>query len=215
LPRPPIAWLWFVPLPFGLLLPAPAPPPPAALAEPFVPEPPPPEPFAPEDEVSASGNGEGISSTESECGFGKGPVVTGMLLISVPGVPPYPRAAAPPKAGRDTPFGVGEGDGAILLRSFRVMCGRDCESSVASVGVGQKNKRELVVVKREEHTSDGALALLFLSSTLAPLLDAVHESFTDFGPTALPFVLDTAALLFVRDLGTVQRVPLFQLVLGQ
>jgi hypothetical protein len=68
-------------------------------------------------DVRGKGKGEGISSTDKECGLGNGPEVIGRLLISAPftGGP-----------------GVGGGDVPSLLRSFRVMGGREWASSEAS-----------------------------------------------------------------------------------
>jgi hypothetical protein len=70
-------------------------------------------------EVSENGNGEGISSTESECGFVRGPEAMGVTL-------PFPRPNAP------RPSGVGGGDVPSLLRSLRVMWARVCESRETS-----------------------------------------------------------------------------------
>ena len=69
--------------------------------------------------VSGNGKGDGSSSTESECGFVTGPGGVG----PVPFVTPL---------GYDA-RGVGGGDVPSLLRSLRVMCGRDWESRAASV----------------------------------------------------------------------------------
>ena len=69
--------------------------------------------------VSGNGKGDGSSSTESECGFVIGPGGVG----PVPFVTPL---------GYDA-RGVGGGDVPSLLRSLRVMCGRDWESRAASV----------------------------------------------------------------------------------
>jgi len=68
--------------------------------------------------VSGNGKGDGSSSTESECGFVTGPE----------GVSPVPFGTPLGCAAR----GVGGGDVPSLLRSLRVMCGRDWESSAAS-----------------------------------------------------------------------------------
>lgn len=70
-------------------------------------------------EVSGNGNGEGISSTESECGFVRGPEVMGVMH-------PLPR----PNTAR--PSGVGGGEVPSLLRSLRVMWARVWESRETS-----------------------------------------------------------------------------------
>lgn len=62
-------------------------------------------------DVNGKGKGEGSSSTASECGFGKGPVVMGRLLMS-----PVPLVNASPLVS-----GVGGGEVPNLFRSFRVM----------------------------------------------------------------------------------------------
>jgi hypothetical protein len=105
-PSPPIIWLACAPLPLGRRRPV--------VPVPLAPGPP--EPAAPPVgivvDVNGRGNGEGSSSTESECGFRKGPVVIGRLLMS-----PAPFVNASPLA----PSGVGGGDVPSLFRSFRVM----------------------------------------------------------------------------------------------
>ena len=75
--------------------------------------------------MSGSGKGDGSSSTESEWGLSRGPVVTGPELMDA--MAPLPRPGCPPGTG------VGGGDvPPILLRSLRVMCGRDCGSPLPS-----------------------------------------------------------------------------------
>lgn len=68
-------------------------------------------------EVKGRGNGDGNSSTERECGFRNGPEVMG----------PDDMEEMPPAAGVAPGRGVGGGDvpPPSLLRSFRVICGRD------------------------------------------------------------------------------------------
>ena len=73
-------------------------------------------------DVSGKGNGEGSSSTERECGFRNGPEVMGRDDTCPP------RPLTDEKDGR----GVGGGDVPSLLRSLRVMGGRECASSDAS-----------------------------------------------------------------------------------
>lgn len=102
LPSPPAIWAWN--------------PPPLFRLRPLPPVVAPELPYGNCVEVRGRGNGEGNSSIESECGLTSGPTVTG------PGA---------------VPFGVvvrGEcgGDPPSWFRSFRVICGRDCESRVTS-----------------------------------------------------------------------------------
>ena len=76
-------------------------------------------PLAPlgiEVDVKGRGNGDGSSSTASECGLRKGPVVIGRPLI-----PFVPFVVAVPVA----PKGVPGGEVPNLFLSFRVMWGRD------------------------------------------------------------------------------------------
>ena len=94
--------------------------------------------------VSGRGNGEGRSSTFREWGLRKGPVVMGrLLLVDAKGpLTPVPRLDVEekgPSGGRPfiaTVCGVGGGDvpPPSLLRSLRVIGGRECESSEASFG---------------------------------------------------------------------------------
>lgn len=74
-----------------------------------------------ETEVSESGKGEGNSSSERESGL-----VIGSRGVDVPKLDVAVVEDARPFCG------VGGGDALSLFRSFRVMCGRDWESSDAS-----------------------------------------------------------------------------------
>jgi hypothetical protein len=66
-------------------------------------------------EVSGRGKGEGISSTPRVSGLCNGPPRVGGVAL--------PFACAP--LGGCAPAGVGGGEVPSLLRSLRVMCGRD------------------------------------------------------------------------------------------
>ena len=111
MPRPPTAWASRPP-PFARRL----------LFVPFVPA-----PVFRCAEVNGRGNGEGSSSTESECGLRNGPEVMGPDVMEDMPPPGVPDAS-----------GVGGGDvPPSLLRNLRVICGRDCESSVASETTGE------------------------------------------------------------------------------
>ena len=103
-----MAWLWCVPLPLGLRRPPPPAPVPVEALAPL-------GPVGMVVEVNGRGKGDGNSSTLSECGLSKGPVVMGNPLI----VP------APLGAEAGAPKGVGGGDVPILFRNFRVIWGRD------------------------------------------------------------------------------------------
>ena len=82
-------------------------------------------PFGGAVEVRGKGKGDGNSSTDREFGLGTGTTVAESCC--------------------NCPVlnGVGGGDVPNLLRSFRVMCGRDCESSAASKFKGKKPFKEL------------------------------------------------------------------------
>jgi len=72
--------------------------------------------------MSGRGKGEGMSSTQSVSGLCKGPPRRGGVVL--------PFTCTPLEVW--PPAGVGGGEVPSLLRSLRVMCGRDCESSEAS-----------------------------------------------------------------------------------
>ena len=72
--------------------------------------------------MRGSGKGEGISSTPSVRGLCKGPPRVGGVTL--------PLACAPLEGC--APAGVGGGEVPSLLRSLRVMWGRDWESNDAS-----------------------------------------------------------------------------------
>jgi hypothetical protein len=83
--------------------------------------------------VRGSGKGDGMSSTLSECGLTKvkrpaPPPNT----PPTPGVPFRPFRPMPLVRCDEGPRGVGGGDVPSLFLSLRVMCWRDCESSVDS-----------------------------------------------------------------------------------
>ena len=69
--------------------------------------------------------------------------------------------------------GVGGGEVPSLFRSLRVIGGRECESSDASVG-GKDIYEDTREVQSKTHTTDGSFALFLLSCPLPPLLDALQ-----------------------------------------
>lgn len=109
-------------------------------------------------EVSGSGNGDGSSSMDSEWGLVSGPVVTGPGLV-----------VGVVDAGND-PRGECGGELPSLFRSFRVICGLDCESIEASahrLGDGfEKGKVGL--------TAYVSFTILLLSRSPSSFLNALH-----------------------------------------
>ena len=137
------------------------------------------------------GNGEGNSSIDSECGLTSGPTVTG------PGALPLGVAVR----------GEWGGDPPSWFRSFRVICGRDCESRLTSekwVPVRKMSEREVGSVR----TSDVSLSIFFFPRPSPSLFDPLQQPFSNRVPSALPLLLHPIAFFLIGSLNDIQ-LPFF------
>lgn len=139
---------------------------------------------------------------DRECGFRKGPVVIGPDDMEE--IPPVPGVAP----GR----GVGGGDvpPPSLLRSFRVIWGRDWASSVASIEAALVSHPARQRATNRKHTGSCTLSVFLFSRSSAPLLDTFEQPLLDPLPAPLPLILDPFSLFFVRRLYAIESMFLLQ-----
>ena len=123
------------------------------------------------------GNGEGNSSIDSECGLTSGPTVTG------PGAVPL-GVAVRGECGGDPPS---------WFRSFRVICGLDCESRLTS-GKGRPVRKTFWHKATNIRTSDVSLSIFLFSCPPPSFFDPLQESFSNHVSSAFPLLLTSTQL---------------------
>ena len=177
LPSPPAIWAWN--------------PPPLFRLRPLPPVVAPELPYGSCVDVRGRGNGEGSSSIDSECGLTNGPTVTG------PGAVPL----------GVTVSGECGGDPPSWFLSFRVICGRDCESRLTSekwMPVRETFEREVGNVR----TSDVPLSIFFFPRPSPSLFDPLQQPFSNHVPSTLPLFLNSITFFLVGSLDDIQ-LPFF------